>query len=765
MLLSSIFTFNACKKDELALQDKKTETKAAQTLKGFRQYAWSPKEQSFFSIAPRASQSKSFRSDEELIYHPLVKKAYNEIARQNEQEHFVEGIMTKVGVPIWDKSFVHYNSGTKDNLVVIPLAFEKEKQLTGFLALTEEMKNGNKRYIVNTMSRQDLLDTKTGNYKQKAFYTKKMLQYEKEVLGTTDEVLREANCHYKTNENEEANNLNPAPCEWTIIELCDDDRLQQQWIGGHPPKYHPTEGDHDGDGILNKDDEDYKKLIEQIGDDDQDGIPNNIDKEWLNDNIPIGDHDHDGISNALDSDWVIWYALYGDHDNDGVKNKDDQDWHDFEIRYPYWNYSLYDWVVEHPGDKDNFDDWWNTNNDNGWPDNPADWWADNNYWETLKYEWTYDDPDKGFIYDYHDDVYYGDCPFGGGKIASNNSSHSISTQTGAMRDVRCEWFYAIDCPNIPNKWWHGFDLVVPCPECGGGSFDPETEKWSRLDEFIRRYHLDPSLIDFLHDNIATDCSPSSPPIYYEDCVKAAFIDHLKVKFGLDKQQTSALTSLLNTYTSERFQDILNLANNPAQLDAIKMFLTKIGNDSSLIQGLEANPPSLNIGNPVDVNNPLCPKSFTFPLNNSVDGLTKGGLKNVAVSFTTPNGTTLSVSIAYLYIYIQNDIAMLSGSPGSLFANAINNATNNIQNQITQGMIPSTIGQFGLKALYMTAIGQALQTLGLSFAGGSGGTTTSSTIKSDVKFINQVSAASINMSNGQPAQVVNWNTAITTIGCP
>jgi hypothetical protein len=775
LLLSSIFTFNACKKDELALQDKKTETKAAQTLKGFRQYAWSPKEQSFFSIVPRASQSKNFRSDEKLIYHPLVKKAYNEIARQNEQEHFVEGIMTKVGVPIWDKSFVHYNFSTRDNLVVIPLAFEKEKQLSGFIAVTEDNKGKNKRYIINTMSRQELLDTKTGNYKQKAFYTKKMLQYEKGILGTIDEALKNANCHYKNNEE---NNLNPPPCEWKVIELCYDDLTQEEWIGGHPPKYHPIVGDHDGDGIPNKDDDDYKVLIEHEGDDDKDGTPNKVDKEWLNLHLPFGDHDDDGVMNKDDAEWIIWYEQYGDHDNDGILNKDDQDWREFEIRYPHWDYAISDWVEDNFGDFDNFDDWWEEYEDdleddfsNGidikneitdFLDNFGDiWGAILDHYDNLdpKYDGDdiYYDPDPHPHYDT-----WNECPdnFGGGKIASSNGSHPTSTKTGAMRDVRCEWFYAIDCPNIPNKWWHGFDLVVPCPECGGGSFDPETEKWSRLDEFIRRYHLDPSLIDFLHDNIATDCSPSSPPIYYEDCVKAAFIDHLKVKFGLDKQQTSALTSLLNSYTSTMFQSFLDLANNStsvADKDYIKLFLTSLYNNPDMIRGMNETIDNQNIIPPfIDVTHPICPKSFKFINDN--DNITKSGLKNILLSFNS-NGVTKILDYGYLYFSVPDEIAIQFGSSALLFSTAFNNAVEKFQNQINNGNPSINLTKEELKSKFYLVLHKSFDLLMIDNAGHH------SSKSADCKWITSARAGDMNWKNGQPHQIVEWNKPIVGPNCP
>jgi hypothetical protein len=88
----------------------------------------------------------------------LLIKAYNEIARQNEQNSFIDAIVANVGLPNWEKSLVFYNSENRENLTLIPLAKTGSTSVSAVIALTKvQQENNVPKYFINTMSRQQVL--------------------------------------------------------------------------------------------------------------------------------------------------------------------------------------------------------------------------------------------------------------------------------------------------------------------------------------------------------------------------------------------------------------------------------------------------------------------------------------------------------------------------------------------------------------------------------------------------------------------------------
>jgi hypothetical protein len=555
LLLSSIFTFNACKKDELTLQDKKTETKSAQTLKGFRQYAWSPKEQSFFSIAPRVeSKGAKLREGGEMVFHPFLTRAYNEIAKQNERDNFVEGMVTKVGYPVWDKSHIFYNNETRENLVLIPFVSVAQKKTMAFIAVTETLTEKTKRFVINTMSRQELLDTQHGEAEQKRPYTREMINYDKALFGTEDRDLREAYCSYNNPSHGGANGPNgppappapPAPpvnpdCEWKIIQFCTNRWTQTNWIGG----------------TVKNDKDPLFDVTNSTCDLDKDGIPNNKDYDTLNGILPIGDHDHDGVQNKDDADWGPWYDQNGDHDGDCIPNKDDQDWNDFNIRFPHWVNQMRDFYPPELDEYDNYDDFWEDYEDD----------FDNGPGGGIHINWSFLNDIGNWFGDFFGGIgdFFGDlwddfhdwwdwltgpsCPHGdddgGGRISSNNTNHN-STK-GGLRDgdIECDFFYVKDCPG-DSQWFHGFDEMIPCPECGDDFFNsPDAVKKGLVTTFINKYHLNPSLISDLMTLSGGNggCSPYVPAAVFDECLKSKYIESLAIKLELSVEDATTFFNL------------------------------------------------------------------------------------------------------------------------------------------------------------------------------------------------------------------------------
>lgn len=271
-----MFLFVAsCNKDKLI----STETRKLGTSPTFKSFNWSASEQKFFSKKPRRLQAAHSRNGTEtgLIYHPLLIKAYNKLAEQNESHSFVDGMVNKTGVPLWSESYIYQNPVSNENLVLIPLAFESQNKLSGFISLTQKGPAADNNFIINGVSRQMLLDTSSGNPWQKSGYQKWMLTYDEKLFGTSEQKLKDAYCISKSKLNDVApptegglgNPSNRGPmgckgdtlggnCQWNTVEVCWHNGDQVHWFGGI--KNIPPHLDHDHDGVINSEDEDFPQL-------------------------------------------------------------------------------------------------------------------------------------------------------------------------------------------------------------------------------------------------------------------------------------------------------------------------------------------------------------------------------------------------------------------------------------------------------------------------------------------------------------------------
>lgn len=82
---------------------------------------------------------------------------------ENEIHSFVDEMTGKVGVPFWAESFVYFNAQSRDKLVLIPLAFENGDKVSGIISLYKRDNGTDNDFVINAISRQDLLDTLSGN--------------------------------------------------------------------------------------------------------------------------------------------------------------------------------------------------------------------------------------------------------------------------------------------------------------------------------------------------------------------------------------------------------------------------------------------------------------------------------------------------------------------------------------------------------------------------------------------------------------------------
>ncbi|MFM9947165.1 MAG: AHH domain-containing protein [Saprospiraceae bacterium] len=292
LLALSLFS---CKKD--ILNEDFEDEQSGFYKQNFSAYQWSEKESNFFSLNPnRSSSSLDMRNEEyPTIYQPLLVEAYNEIARQNEIHGFVSQIATKAGFPDWASSYVSRNSNNQENLVIIPLLFDNQNKLSGLIIANKQISPAGSRWSINGISREELLAAGTGHPLQKGALAHWILNYEHRYFQTENEALKDAYCVLKTRgENETIVNspvFNPPPdCTWRILEVCSDDETQIFWQAG--VDMIPLHLDHDRDGILNQNDQDWYEFIQR----------HNITQEQF--------------TQAIDSWWEDHYQdEYGDYDD------------------------------------------------------------------------------------------------------------------------------------------------------------------------------------------------------------------------------------------------------------------------------------------------------------------------------------------------------------------------------------------------------------------------------------------------------------------
>lgn len=373
---------------------------------------WNSQEKEFFSLNPKESTSSRGNSFSQILYHPLLLQARKRLIRENEQHPFVEAIVNHTGVPVWSKSYVYCNVLTKDKLVIVPLTIESSAIVTGFISLYKKDDGSDSDFIINAMSRNELLDTTSGNPYQKSKYTEFMIKYDHLLFQKTDDKLLYSYCHYRSKIPDGPPVLNgpnpifpPPPtciattppsehCEWRLLQVCTDTESNNTWFGGTDgplPSNIATwfDGDHDDDGVPDQEDEDYIDWYWEFTD-------------WWEINFDI------------DIDWPDFFD--GDHDDDGIIDELDPDWDAFFDTFEGLLDDLADWFRDIWGD---IDDWW-------------------------------------------DDIFDGEigCPFeDGGPL----------TGPAGDRTIECSWFYVLDCGSgaSGSNWYDTFADVVPCPECPG----------------------------------------------------------------------------------------------------------------------------------------------------------------------------------------------------------------------------------------------------------------------------------------------------------
>ncbi|MDX2280021.1 MAG: hypothetical protein NW218_10560 [Saprospiraceae bacterium] len=267
MLLGLIFVVGlglfSCKKEFNLQSNFQNE---GSSLQKFKKFDWNVTEQSFFSLEDRFNSFKGVgdRTDNnKFIFKPLLVEAYNQIAEENNAQHFITNIANSAGFPIWNKSLVYKDSIGHNDLVIIPLSKTGFKIVSSYIMLYRNPTISSNRFNISSVTRSEVLDTAGVNASIKASQARWLLALDKHVFNLEDENLKSSYCEYLNNSNAGANGPAPnppiTPCQWQQFEICFTPGSSTFWIGGNSVL--PPHLDHDHDGIPNQYDNDWNLLV------------------------------------------------------------------------------------------------------------------------------------------------------------------------------------------------------------------------------------------------------------------------------------------------------------------------------------------------------------------------------------------------------------------------------------------------------------------------------------------------------------------------
>jgi Protein of unknown function (DUF3289) len=371
---------------------------------------WNSSEIEFFRLQ-RSQQDIETRSLYPYRYHQLTIEVYNELVTLNDASHFVESIVSHAGLPNWEKSYIYHDSSSVDELLILPFYFVQDKRTTSVLSV---LKRGNDYYF-DVITRDEAFtyalegDSIYHDFVQAAVFK----SFDRSLFGQSDPRLDDIVCQTYSN-----SKLPNSPEE--AAQLTTSGPLECEW------------------SIIVVCSDDFYQLTWFGG---VMNMPPNI------------DHDHDGIPNYLDQDWEEFYqhtnidqAEFDEIIEDWWNTNYEEEFGDYE---EFWNFGVlpYDDVYDAEGILIDFEDL-------------EDAWE-----EFQEYINSLDDdqnsnggtPPQVDIFGEEDGYCYDDHPV-------------VGQGGGVSRDVRCEYYYVLDCPDggqNGDNWYDEFSDIVPCPSCDG----------------------------------------------------------------------------------------------------------------------------------------------------------------------------------------------------------------------------------------------------------------------------------------------------------
>ncbi len=461
-----------------------------------------------------------------------------------------------------------------------------------------------------------------GDVKLKYEYAKWMIRYDRTLFNTFEKELANKCCKYKEVLENPPTHGNPPdptttiPCSWFLLDICYEAGTTNTFFGANVGLYR-LYGDHDNDGIINKDDQDYDDAINRIGDHDGDGVPNNI-----------------------DPDWKKWFIQKGDHDNDGIANDDDQDWLDLQVRFPGLSW---EGVLNHM-DEYYGSDWEDRFEDGDLDISGGQEWSD--FVDNFSAAFDSIGDFFGGIGNWFDDIWddfndWWDWFTGPGcpdfKVGSDNGTHTAHEELDGRGAVTCDWFYVpVDCDGNIN--WFGSML---CPTCNIQDLDdPQQKKYYMIQDFIKKNGLE-FYSSWFDDIKKFDCNPFVPAFAFDECINKKWLEMVSKETGIPVGTCTNIDPLFAVFILEKYQQqkgnetMCDLYNEFSKLSAVRP-----DNPVTHYDVINCVKPNQNLGD-------------TYSITLSVDDPTNGS--------TGSSGSTSGPNAGHAFITLQQYSSIGSGS--------------------------------------------------------------------------------------------------------
>ena len=410
---------------------------------------WTKNEKLFFDL--NGSQSNIVqRGTDNILYRKELISAYNELARINHTQNIVDSLLMKFGRPIWKYSHVYKGNNLGETLVILPFAFTQENKTTAILSVYKSYDLSHKeRYSISGYTRKELMEADSNSNCYKKNYIKEIISFDQSIFRLTDLSLKNSFCDCQ-----DGIYMPPLPpggpyCPWKLVEICYDDVNKVFWNGGifrMPPHL-----DHDLDGIINYQDQDWldwstrhnvnqQQLLKFFQDHWNDIFAESYESWWNNVNSYVPEY-IEGLANGLTiAEWEDFFENYAiDHGLDFQYLTEEQMWD-----------AIFDGIEQ-----------------------IYDQWGDE-----LSNEY-----DEGI--DDTQDIDDGDCYDFGQVTGSKNESRTVS----------CSWYYVKDCGIYYSieDWFKddNFGGIIPCVPCVSGEpLDDQALLTAYVQNFISEFQFD-----------------------------------------------------------------------------------------------------------------------------------------------------------------------------------------------------------------------------------------------------------------------------------
>lgn len=509
LLLLTVFVIG-CQKE--SIEDLATNEEPVLSLDSERNY-----ESRFFSIR-RENSGRNSSSNTPLFSHPDLLFFLNAVRDLNNRDPFISEITKKVGYPIWGSGKIYANKDEK--VALIPFAFEQENRMTA-VALIRENQG---RVFLDVRPREHIL--KGLESCQETDLAKAFNRLSQEIFMHPENEILESVGKCECEDNNVQQLDFESDCVWYLLEICDDSDNQTAFIPSILYKY-PPYLDHDRDGILNSEDQDW--------------------------------YDFSSRFNVTEDDMRLYWEEYWNRRYEDEYGPWDDFYEDLESAYEdQWdNYSgLYEAYADALYE---FYDRWGDDDRDGIPN------------------WMDDDRDgNGQIDEYENDE---DC-WDGLDQDPFRKIDKTEIDLSQLRTVDCKWYYIKDCNgliegtdgNLPSYYRILLDDIIPCDLCDDDQYREDKQlNYVLCSEYIERMNItDNDVIELLRAESYT-CPALASTDDWNRCMDEKYLEILVHIDGVNEENQDLLFDLLNLdYNFGLTFDQIQYVKNGFDLDSPKI---------------------------------------------------------------------------------------------------------------------------------------------------------------------------------------------------